>query len=181
MPRFDNFTNQLDKLPRPTSAAAYIDARSDAIFMVGPNGRQLTAAMSQDMSAFMQFMALGSPNTAMTVSTTTQKSTTTYMPERQIYNSIITVTSAQAGGATAAAFDVMRSDTRFTQSASMISGLTRVSDAHVLNIGSKISVSSVDVAYAIEGTQTLMKNYYATSGTGAIVGGNTVFMAALVK
>lgn len=181
MPRFDNFTNQLDKLPRPTSAAAYIDARSDAIFMVSANGRQVTAAMSQDMSAFMEFMALGSPNTNMTVSTTTSKANTTYQPNKFVYKTGVTVTSAQVGGANPAAFDLMRSDTRFTQSASMITGLTRVSDALSLSIGSKIAVSSVEVAYEVEGTQTLLKNYYATSGTGAIVGGNTTLMTALVK
>lgn len=182
MPRFDNFTNQLDKLPRPTSAAAYIDAKSDAIFMVGRNGRQITAAMSQDMSAFMRFMALGSPNTAMTVSTTTHKSTLTYGPMVRLLNALVTVTSAQAGGAQAAGFDIIRADNRLTQSASIIDGhVGAPGRVLILSIGSKIEVTSVDNAYEIETTQQYLKNYYASSGTGAMVGGNNILMMALVK
>ena len=181
MPRFDNFTNQIDKVNRPKQDDDYIVPTSDTIIVLGANGRQIAATMSQDMTAFMQFMALGSPNTAMTVSTTTNKAALTYMPNKQIYNSGVTVTSGQVGGANAAGFDVMRSDNRFTQSASLIGGATGVNNAIVLAIGSRVVISSVQNAYEIKATETLLKNYYATSGTGAIVGGNSIFMTAMVK
>jgi len=182
MPRFDNFTNQIDKLPRPTSAAAYIDAASDTLMMFGPNGRQVSAAMSQDMSAFMMFMALGSPNTAMTVSTVTPKTSLTYESHKRLYHVFVTVSSQQSGGAQAAGFDIIRSDTRFTQSASMITGnVGAPGRAIILDIGSKWEVSSVDAGYEIEQTQQLLKNFYSSSGTGAMAGGNMVLMTALVK
>lgn len=182
MPRFDNFTNQIDKLPRPTSAAAYIDARSDAVLMTAANGRQVTAAMSQDMSAFMTFMALGSPNTAMTVSTTTHKGTLTYGPMQRLFHALVTVSSQQSGGTAAAGFDIIRADNRLSQSASIIDGHVGAPGVTIiLDIGSKIEVSSVDAAYEIETTEQYLKNYYVRSGTGAMAGGNNVLMMALVK
>jgi hypothetical protein len=181
MPRFDNFTNQLDKLPRPTSAAAYIAANSDAIFCVNGNGAQLTAAMSQDMSAFMTFLALGSPNTNMTVSTTTEKAVRASGAPSKVFKTVVTVCSAQTTGADAAAFDLMRSDNRFAASNSVIDGTTDVGAAHLLSIGSRVSASNVVSVYSVPGSAHLIKNYYARSGSGVIVGGNTVLMMSLVK
>jgi hypothetical protein len=182
MPRFDNFTNQIDKLPRPTSAASFIDAASDTLMMFSPNGRQVAAAMSQDMSAFLQFMALGSPNTAMTVSTTAHKSTITIPPFMQIYHAFTTVTSPQSGGAKAAWFDIGRADTRLTQSASLITGAVGApASGHVLEVGSKWEVSSVDIAYELETTQQYFRNFYSSSGTGAMTGGYNILMASMVK
>lgn len=180
MPRFDNFTNQLDKLPRPVSAAAYIDAASDAILVTGRNGRAIVASMSQDMSAFMHFMALGSPNTAMTVSTLSAKGSFTFGFPAKVFNAAVTMWLVQTTGA-AAGFDIMRSDTRVTQSASLIDDTTVVGSALVLPVGSNLSITSIASIYSVPGSATLIRNYYATSGTGIFQGGANVLLHALVK
>ena len=169
MPRFDNYTHQLGKVPTVVSVANYIDPGSDAVLVVRGGLGVCKAPMRKTISERMMLMILSSPGTLMAVSSSIPRDRTNLPGSMRFTSAFMGVHSLQTAGSPAGS-DIHFSQNRLSGSLSLIDGSSFPDPVITLPVGSytnavtdtRSNQSTMSAGYQIS-------SYVTQTGTG---GGN---------